>query len=306
MTKHMKKGEYERELARRNRARKRFWRRFHLGSLIVIILVFVIVTLNVFSEKKKLRREAMELYEQGKYEEALAKFDEALAEKQFFADGINADIQMYRGDCLIHLEEFVQAGDTYRSIRDEYGSRHYDKEQIEYLLDLTNGLERFRQGDYISTVATFTRAVENGHEDMAIYAALCYENQSDFEKMREYLDIYAGYHGMDTYMYYKYASYYFKLGDYGQAIAYLNQGEACQDGLYLQKIKYAKIICYKETLDFDMAYDLANQYVAAYPDDREGKDLQAYLDTRVNLNEVPINDRFHLFDGGGENEAAVE
>lgn len=298
MDKHMNKGEYQRELQRRNRARKRLWKRIHLISLIVMIMAAVIILINCISPKKHLRNQGVDLYNEGNYTEALSKFDKALATKQWFSDGLDVDIQMYRADCMIHMQEFVEATETYKKIKDNYSGRHYDKEQIGYLIEITNALEKFRQGDYVSTVATFTRAVENCHYDMSIYAALCYENQKNFEKMKEYLDIYAATFGMNSYIYYKYASYYYQQKDYTQTVAYLSQGESCGDTAYLRQIQYAKIVCYKETMNYDMAYDLATQYVAAYPDDQNGKDLQAYLDTRVNLDEVPINDRFHLFDGG--------
>ena len=301
----MKKGPYEREMARRRRERKRRIRRFHLICLGVMLLAFIIVCVNIFSHKKSIRKEAVSLYEAGNYQEALDKFKEAYAEKQWFSDSINVDILLYEADCMMQLQLFSDAELTYLDIQKKYPTSKYDKEQLSYLSDLSHALGNYQRGDYVSTVATFTKAVENGHKDISIYAAICYENQKSYDKMKEYLDIYANYHGIDAYVNYKYASYYYDTKDYNQALTYLAQGESAGDSDYLQEILYAEIMCYKELQNYTEAFSRATSYIAKYPEDQKGQDLYAYLDTRVNVNEVPVNDRYHLY-SEPENSRAVE
>ena len=301
----MKKGPYEREMARRRRERKRRIRRFHLICLGVMLLAFIIVCVNIFSHKKSIRKEAVSLYEAGNYQEALDKFKEAYAEKQWFSDSINVDILLYEADCMMQLQLFSDAELTYLDIQNKYPASKYDKEQLSYLSDLSHALGNYQRGDYVSTVATFTKAVENGHKDISIYAAICYENQKSYDKMKEYLDIYANYHGIDAYVNYKYASYYYDTKDYNQALTYLAQGESAGDSDYLQEILYAEIMCYKELQNYTEAFSRATSYIAKYPEDQKGQDLYAYLDTRVNVNEVPVNDRYHLY-SEPENSSAVE
>lgn len=303
--KHMKKGPYEREMARRRRERKRRIRRFHLICLGVMLLAFIIVCVNIFSHKKSIRKEAVSLYEAGNYQEALDKFKEAYAEKQWFSDSINVDILLYEADCMMQLQLFSDAELTYLDIQKKYPTSKYDKEQLSYLSDLSHALGNYQRGDYVSTVATFTKAVENGHKDISIYAAICYENQKSYDKMKEYLDIYANYHGIDAYVNYKYASYYYDTKDYNQALTYLAQGESAGDSDYLQEILYAEIMCYKELQNYTEAFSRATSYIAKYPEDQKGQDLYAYLDTRVNVNEVPVNDRYHLY-SEPDNSSAVE
>lgn len=303
--KHMKKGPYEREMARRRRERKRRIRRFHLICLGVMLLAFIIVCVNIFSHKKSIRKEAVSLYEAGNYQEALDKFKEAYADKQWFSDSINVDILLYEADCMMQLQLFSDAELTYLDIQKKYPTSKYDKEQLSYLSDLSHALGNYQRGDYVSTVATFTKAVENGHKDISIYAAICYENQKSYDKMKEYLDIYANYHGIDAYVNYKYASYYYDTKDYNQALTYLAQGESAGDSDYLQEILYAEIMCYKELQNYTEAFSRATSYIAKYPEDQKGQDLYAYLDTRVNVNEVPVNDRYHLY-SEPENSSAVE
>lgn len=301
----MKKGPYEREMACRRRERKRRIRRFHLICLGVMLLAFIIVCVNIFSHKKSIRKEAVSLYEAGNYQEALDKFKEAYAEKQWFSDSINVDILLYEADCMMQLQLFSDAELTYLDIQKKYPTSKYDKEQLSYLSDLSHALGNYQRGDYVSTVATFTKAVENGHKDISIYAAICYENQKSYDKMKEYLDIYANYHGIDAYVNYKYASYYYDTKDYNQALTYLAQGESAGDSDYLQEILYAEIMCYKELQNYTEAFSRATSYIAKYPEDQKGQDLYAYLDTRVNVNEVPVNDRYHLY-SEPENSSAVE
>lgn len=301
----MKKGPYEREMARRRRERKRRIRRFHLICLGVMLLAFIIVCVNIFSHKKSIRKEAVSLYEAGNYQESLDKFKEAYAEKQWFSDSINVDILLYEADCMMQLQLFSDAELTYLDIQKKYPTSKYDKEQLSYLSDLSHALGNYQRGDYVSTVATFTKAVENGHKDISIYAAICYENQKSYDKMKEYLDIYANYHGIDAYVNYKYASYYYDTKDYNQALTYLAQGESAGDSDYLQEILYAEIMCYKELQNYTEAFSRATSYIAKYPEDQKGQDLYAYLDTRVNVNEVPVNDRYHLY-SEPENSSAVE
>lgn len=301
----MKKGPYEREMVRRRRERKRRIRRFHLICLGVMLLAFIIVCVNIFSHKKSIRKEAVSLYEAGNYQEALDKFKEAYAEKQWFSDSINVDILLYEADCMMQLQLFSDAELTYLDIQKKYPTSKYDKEQLSYLSDLSHALGNYQRGDYVSTVATFTKAVENGHKDISIYAAICYENQKSYDKMKEYLDIYANYHGIDAYVNYKYASYYYDTKDYNQALTYLAQGESAGDSDYLQEILYAEIMCYKELQNYTEAFSRATSYIAKYPEDQKGQDLYAYLDTRVNVNEVPVNDRYHLY-SEPENSSAVE
>lgn len=301
----MKKGPYEREMARRRRERKRRIRRFHLICLGVMLLAFIIVCVNIFSHKKSIRKEAVSLYEAGNYQEALDKFKEAYAEKQWFSDSINVDILLYEADCMMQLQLFSDAELTYLDIQKKYPTSKYDKEQLSYLSDLSHALGNYQRGDYVSTVATFTKAVENGHKDISIYAAICYENQKSYDKMKEYLDIYANYHGIDAYVNYKYASYYYDTKDYNQALTYLAQGESAGDSDYLQEILYAEIMCYKELQNYTEAFSRATSYIAKYPEDQKGQDLYAYLDTRVNVNEVPVNDRYHLY-SEPKNSSAVE
>ena len=64
-------------------------------------------------------------------------------------------------------------------------------------------------------------------------------------------------------------------------------------------------MCYRELQNYTEAFTRAAEYINKYPDDQKGQDIYAYLDTRVNVNDVPVNDRYHLY-SEPENTNAAE
>ena len=159
-----------------------------------------------------------------------------------------------------------------------------------------NALDKYKYGDYTSTVACFNRAVEAGYTEMSLYAANCYEQNGDYEKMKSNLDIYTGSFGYTPDICYKYAAYYIVMNDYNSALICIEQGLSYGDSIYTQEFLYAQILCYTNADNYEKAYELASSYKDAYPDDTKGADIYAWLDTRVNVDEEVINDIFNQND----------
>lgn len=282
---------------RRSKRRKAYRQTMMIVNLSVVLLTVTLVIIglfHIFTNKKEYRDIGIELYEQGRYEEAIGYFDKALKCNQWFSDSVNVDIELYKADCYLRMENFMSAGETYSKIAAKYSKRHYNPDDINFLTSLCVSLEKFSNGDYVSTVANFVQAVDKGYTEISIYAAICYENQRNYNKMKEYFDIYVQKFGMNSYLYYKYASYYILQENYETAFSYITQGLSSSDTSYLRQIKYVQIKCYAETGNYQYAYELAKEYIAEYPDDENGLDMYAYLDTRVNLNTAPVNDIFGI------------
>ena len=68
-----------------------------------------------------------------------------------------------------------------------------------------------------------------------------------------------------------------------------------EDKTYEKQLRYTQIVCYEKLGQFNEAFALVKEYVELYPDDMKGADLYAYLDTRVNISEEPINDIYDLY-----------
>ena len=285
---------------KRNRSKKRLNRKAenHISMMINIIFVLLLASfciyavLHLFTHKKSYRADGIAHYKNGEYEEALADFDSAMGEKQWFSGKINADIMMYRADCLMRLDRFAEASNTYVTILRDYNDSHYDRDEVSYMSELALSLENFKNGDYVSTVAAFTKAVDAGHTEIAIFAAICYANQGKFDMMKQYADIYVASYGMTSYLYYEFAVYYIREGDYDSALLNVNAGLSAKDDTYKKELSYLEIVCYKEKQDFQKAYDLALSYQATYPGDALGTDILDFLDTRVNIDTHPINPFF--------------
>ena len=261
----------------------------------VAIVLFVIIygALHIFTKKKSYRNEGLDYYNKGEYEAAIESFNKALNCKQWFSEEVDVDIMMYKADAYIMLSDFASAERTYSSIKSKYPEKYYDNEKIDFMIELTNALDRYKYGDYITTVACFNRAVEAGYTEMSMYAANCYENSGDLEKMKYNLDIYTGSFGYNADICYKYAAYYIAMEDYSNALANIEKGISFGESVYLQVFLYTQIICCSKIDDYEKAYELSNDYVEAYPDDKNGQDIRAWLDTRINPDTEVINDIFN-------------
>lgn len=291
----MSKKESKSRRKRRTKAYRRAVIITDIFFLCVIVLGLVLILTHTFTKKEKYREQAMNLYNQGDYLGAVTYFDKSIDCNQWFSDSINVDSALYKAECYFQLNMFEEAKKAYQDILKKYDEKYYNKTEIDFLISLTENFMLFNQGEYFATVAKFVDAVERGYTEMSLYAAICYENQHNYEKMKEYYDKYSNVFGMNSYLYYKYATYYILKGDYNTAISYIQDGFFTTDVKYLEKLKYVEIMCYEQMNDYDYAYTLASQFIEKYPNNPNGKDMYDYLDTRVNINPIPLNDKFELY-----------
>lgn len=266
-------------------------------TLLLTTVTFIILGfIYSFSDKKEYRNKGIEAYNQNNYSEAIEYFDKALQCKQWFSDSVDVDIQLYKAECYLHLKQYKNAGKTYETIIKKYNEKYYSKDSVNFLITLSATLDQYEQGDYLSTVTTFIEAVERGYTEMSMYAALCYEKQLNYEKMKTYYDIYSKNYGMNSYLYYKYSEYYYNNKNYEMANNYISEGLAASDTSHIQQLKYLQVLCQEKLDNFEYAFQLAGEYVTTYTDDSKGADIYAYLETRVNQNTKPINDIWGIGD----------
>lgn len=291
----MSKKESKSRIKRRTKAYRRAIIITDIFFVCLIVLGLILILTHTFTKKEKYREEAMKRYNSGDYLEAITYFDKSIDCNQWFSDNINVDCALYRSECYFQLNMFEDAKKSYQEILKNYDEKHYNKTEIDFIISLADNFILFNQGEYFATVAKFVDAVERGYTEMSLYAAICYENQHNYEKMKEYYDVYSNNFGMNSYLYYKYATYYILKEDYNMAISYIEDGFVASDTTYLENLKYVQIMCYGQMNDYDYAYTLASQFVVQYPNNENGKDMYDYLDTRVNIDPVPLNDKFDLY-----------
>ena len=258
-----------------------------------ILLAVIYGFLHTFTHKKDYRARGIEHFNNGEYEAAIEDFDNALNCNQWFSETVNVDIEMYKADSYIKLGDFSTANNVYSDILKKYPEKYYDKDEVDFLIELTNALNKYKNGDYVSTVACFNRAIEAGYVEMSLYAADCYEISKNYEEMKRNLDIYTAAFGYTPDICYKYASYYLAMEDYNNALSSIEQGIACGDSIYMQDFIYSQIVCYTKLNNYNTAYEYAKKYTAEYPGNTDIADMYEYLDTRVNIDTEVINDIYN-------------
>ena len=275
---------------RRTKAYRQIAMYVNLFFLAAIVIFVITGALHIFTHKRDYRDEGVALYEQGQYADAIEAFDKALDCKQWFAGKLNVDIELYKAECYLQMEDYRSAGQVYTKIGNEYPKKFYDADETAFMVKLCEALDSYASGDYSSPVSCFAEAVDRGYMDICMYAASCYEHKQNYEKMTSYYDIYIEKMGINSYVCYKYADYYLYEEDYNTALSFVNQGIMLGGQDYMQNLKYLEIVCYTKLTDYSQAYTLAQTYCASYPDDTAGADMLAYLDTRVNPDTTLVND----------------
>ncbi len=287
--------EEKKRLRRKKKAIRKALHVLNIALFILVVIITFVGVFHIFTPKKAYRNKGVDSFNAGEYEAAIEHFDKALGYNQWFSDKLNVDICYYKADAYLRLEMYPEAYNTYKYILDEYSDSHYNEEDVTYLMTITDALIRFSKGEYYGSHGTFVDAVSKGYTELAVYAAICYEHLDDYDKMKEYFDIYSREVGMDAYLCYKFAQYYIEQEDYNTGAAYTNQGLMQEDKTYEKQLRYTQIVCYEKLGQFNEAFALVKEYVELYPDDMKGADLYAYLDTRVNISEEPINDIYDLY-----------
>lgn len=298
--------EEKKRIKKRKKAIRKALHFLNIGLFILVVILTFVGVFHIFTPKKSYRNKGVECFNAGEYETAIEHFDKALDYNQWFSDKLNVDICYYKADAYLRLEKYQDAYDTYNYILEEYSDSHYNKEDVAYLMEITDALILFGEGKYFSSYETFVEAVDKGYTELAVYAAICYEHLDDYDNMKAYFDIYSREVGMDAYLCYKFAQYYIEQEDYNTGVAYINQGLSQEDKTYEKQLRYTQIVCYEKLGQFNEAFALAKEYKELYPDDTKGDDLYAYLDTRVNISEEPVNDIYNLYGDDYEQDSWEE
>jgi len=288
----MSKIESKMRIFRRTTAYRKISLVVNICFLVIICLLILYGCMFSFTKKRDYRDQGVKHFNDGNYTEAIECFDKALECDQIFSDKLNVDIQLYKGESYLHLYDYVFANQVYKDILNYYSSAYYDEEDIKYMVDVTDNLILFDNGEYEKCVEALSTYVNDGYTELALYVAICYEQLGDVANMKNYYDIYHERFGLNSYLAFKYAQYYIYLEDYENALKYIQDGLSLSDSEYKTELEYLEIVSYSELSQYDYAYKLASQYVLLYPEDIRGMDIYEYLYTRVNPYTTPISDKF--------------
>ena len=210
-------------------------------SMVITITIFIIFALNMSSDKNELREKGIELFNNKQYDESINVFNDALKEKQWFSKKIDVDILTYTASCFIKKEEYLKAKEVYDKILIKYNSKYYDKEKLLLLIEISDALYNYQTDKSQEALIVFDKAIKEGYHELNIYASVCCEKLGYYDKMLEYLNNYEIQFGKNDFLNYKYAQYYFYIGDYNNALSNVNNGLINSSSLYLKELKLIEI-----------------------------------------------------------------
>lgn len=135
----------------------------------IVSIILIVLTLNVIlvgcsatkEEQVALREEGIQLMDEGSFEQALLKFNDALALSYGRITDTEIDLNYYRGACYFNMGDYDNALLTYTNLIS------YDKENYEpYFL---RGCVYVHVGDAELAVADFSNSVKYNKDNYELY-----------------------------------------------------------------------------------------------------------------------------------------
>lgn len=245
--------------------------------LVIVVTAFVYIISIIKSHKSRYFREGLTYYDDGKYDEALLKLEDALQEKQLFSGRKDMNIRLYIADIYMQTGEYDQAVSEYNAILD-YSSANENK--VTSLKEEAQAFYDFSVGNYAGSVDIFLKKAEAGQEQLYLYAGACYSQIGDSENMFSCYEKYISEYGFNSYLYAQYAGYYMNLEDLNKAKEYIDGGLA-SDSSYRAQLILLEIAYYEKLEDFNQAFSCAKDFVNTYPDNYAGVNEYIFLATRA-------------------------
>lgn len=132
-------------------------------------------------------------------------------------------------------------------------------------------------------VESLEKLIEQGQPEAYFYLAKIYYAEQELDKVSTYLKEYVSKEEVEHT-----AEAYEMLGrcamlvnDYDSALEWFETGIACGDSRWTQKLKKDQIAVYEHLSDFSQAYIIAEEYLKAYPDDKEMLREMEFIKTRL-------------------------
>jgi tetratricopeptide (TPR) repeat protein len=296
----------KKNVKRRTQAYRRLVIRYKIIAAVFIVVMLLLGIPNIFTKKQDYRKQGIELFDQGNFEEAIVYFQKSLDEKQWLSENVDADVLQYEAASYIRIENYSEAKQLYETLLSDYSDSYYDRDEAEYLAGLCDTLIDYGEGMYSDSLDGLKGACDKGYTELAIYVAVCSESVQNYDDMKYYLDLYVQSNPKDAYVYLKYADMYIATGDYSQAVANVESALALNDGTYMQELYYRQILCYEKLSNYEKAYELSENYVSNYPGDERGVKLNDYLLTRTYPDTEVVNDIFGVNEPSDEEASSEE
>ena len=134
-----------------------------MTSLVIWLLVAILLTACGGNDKYALRDQGIELYNSGKYAQAILAFDSAMEASDGQVSELQYDILKYRGECEIRIGDYQAAKESYGALYElckdspDYADIEQVYNELSSLDKLQAAVKLIDQGSYEEAYASLDR-----------------------------------------------------------------------------------------------------------------------------------------------------
>lgn len=239
----------------------------------------------------------------GNYKEAAATYTEIIdrfgEDAQVFAE--RAYTYQNMGEYEKGLDDFDKAIGLQSNKYEYYFGKYYLLREMNRSDEATEVLKRaeeievktkadkfnlakihFYQGLYDQAFPELSESFANGFVDAYFYIGEIYSQKKDYSTAKYYYEKYIEDGGNPSpQIYNQIASCLIKMGEYEQAVSYLEKGLSHAYGDIKRVLLKNQIIAYENMGDFENALGKLENYIAQYPGDKDAGLEKMFLDSRM-------------------------
>lgn len=251
------------------------------GTVAFFLMIFLIYGVS-FGVKLSMLNKGLSQYRQDDFEGAVGLFTEALKPRLPLFEEFDNNVRLYLADCYVNMGQYGDACYEYSQIK-LWADEKVDG--LSYLANVAYGLQLYEWKDYREALPILLEAYEDGYSDLVLYVGSCYGQTGDLENMQIYYDVFLRNNEMNSFMYAQYAAICLDEGNLEEALTYIEQGKQLKDQSSIKELMFDEIVYYEKRKDYNAAYERAQAFVEAYPNDIDGKNEYDLLYTRQNGSE---------------------
>lgn len=227
------------------------------------------VIIDHFGEESQVLANRAYTYQKiGEYDKGLDDYDKAIAlEKDNY--------EYYYGKYYL-LKEMGRAGDAEKVLREAAEIPVRTKADKFNLAKI-----HFYQGLYDQAFQELSESFANGFIDAYFYIGEIYNHKKDYSTAKYYYDKYIDEGGNTPEVYNQIAFCLMKMGEYEQALAYLEIGHNYAYNDLSRVLLKNEIIIYEILGDFEKALSKIQNYLFAYPEDVEARREKSFIISRL-------------------------
>lgn len=204
--------------------------------------------------------------ETGRYEEAIADFDRAIA---------------------LNTKDYGQIIDIYQ-VLEQNGYKQVGKEYLETAMsdgeksmnDSEKGQMSYFLEDYTSASTYLERARTNGTEETMLYLGKTYEALGDYNYAASVYAAYLAEHADSEQMYNQLGMCKMQMKNYAEALSAFQAGMNIEDNTLLQTLQFNEIVAYEYLGEYKKAAVLIENYLNTYPNEETAIRENIFLQTR--------------------------